>query len=136
LWKTRGLYIAIHQNYLFSFVLKKTHFEIFSQLTIKITVDLFILARYRDRTVVVPLLFYGRLFYTVHRSWVNVRHRPPFSVHRSPFTVFRNLFLNSCSPLPFTVHRPPFTVHRPPFTVFSNLFLIILLVKFSKKIFF
>ena len=45
-------------------------------------------------TLIVPWLIYGRLFYAVNRSRVNVRHRSAFTVHRSPSTV----------------HRPPFSV--------------------------
>ena len=89
-----------------------------------LTVDLFILARYRDRTVTVPLPYrdrtvsdrslsstvHGLTSVTVHRSWVNVRS--PFTVHRPPSTV----------------QRPPSYVHRSPFTVFIYLFLKFLLL--------
>ena len=67
------------------------------------TVDLFILARYRDRTV-----SDRSLSSTVHGLTSVTVHRPPFTVHRSPFTVHRS---------PFTVHRPLFNVHRSPFSV-------------------
>ena len=84
-----------------------------------LTVDLLILARYRDRTVTipwpyrdhsvtVPWLFYGRLFYTVYRPRINVPDRPPFTGQRGP---------------PSTVQRPPSTVQLPPFSVHRSSFI-------------
>ena len=61
-----------------------------------IAVDLLILARYRDRTVTIPLLY---------RDFFMAICFIPFTVpNRSPFTGQR--------PSPFTVHRPTSTVHR------------------------
>jgi hypothetical protein len=87
------------------------------------TVDLLILARYRDRTVPdrsASSTVHEVTFVSVHRSRANVRHRSAFSVHRPAFTVHRSA--STVHRSSFIVQRPPFSVHRSPFNVFSNLF--------------